>query len=369
MSKMSTLSDPLAPLALYPQFILYRLVPSTTRPGKTDKLPVNPNNLKVCNAHDESIWKTYDEIKTILASLDTTYGIGFVFTDNDPFFFLDIDNCIDERGQWSKTAQYFLHALRDAAIEISLSNKGVHIIGICSRIPHACKNTQYGIEFYTTQRFCALTDNTIGNGNATTDCTLILQPIIDRYFPPVEETTPEDWRNTPVDEWSGPESDDELIQRMLKSKSAKSIFGNAASFSDLWTNNEQALALAYSAVNEVDPYDRSSADMALAMHLAFWTGKNHERIRKLMWKSALIREKWTRNKTYLRRTIIKAVSKQADVYKANIAADIDSSFQTEIGINAFILPSDHCPIADSAEHIFTEIAKHKKIFIYGGLPV
>ena len=324
MSKKNTLSDSLAPLTDYPQFILYRLSPSKTRPGKTDKLPVNPNTLKVANAHDQSIWCDYQTAVKRVEEAGPGYGIGFVFTEADPFFFIDIDNCLVD-GRWSDIANTLMAALPGAAIEVSQSGQGLHIIAMTTPLLHGCKNAALGLEMYTKNRFVALTDlRTVGN--AATDCTLALQPIIDRYFPPVAEVTSEDWRNVPVAEWSGPESDDELIARMLKSKSAATVFGNKASFNDLWTNNELALALAYPVLNTVDPYDRSSADMALAMHLAFWTGKNHERIRKLMWKSALIREKWTRNKTYLRRTIIKAVSKQADVYSAKTSTGIDSSY-------------------------------------------
>jgi len=367
MSKMATLSVPLAPLAIYSQFILYRLVPSTTRPGKTDKLPVNPNTMQVADAHDQSAWCDYQTVAKMEKDLGPEYGIGFVFTEADPFFFLDIDNCAIN-GKWSDIANTLMAALPGAAVEVSQSRKGLHIFGITGPINHGCKNAALGLELYTSGRFVALIDIKT-TGNAATDCTQPLQVIVQRYFPPGEETTPENWRNVPVAEWAGPESDDELIARMLKSKSAKSIFGNAAKVSDLWTNNEQALALAYSAANEVDPYDRSSADMALAMHLAFWTGKNHARMHRLMLMSGLVRDKWARNKTYLRRTILKTVSMQADVYKANMAADIDSSFQKEMRTNAFILPSNHYSIVDSAEHIFANIAKHRKIFICGGLPV
>jgi len=306
------ISPALLPLTFYRQFILYKLVPSKTRPGKTDKLPVNPNTMQVADAYDQSAWCDYQTVAKMEKDLGPEYGIGFVFTEADPFFFLDIDNCL-VNGRWSDIANYLVAALPGAAIEVSQSGKGLHIIGICSPIIHGCKNATFGLEMYTKDRFVALTDlRTVGD--AATDCTLALQLIVQRYFPPGAETTPEDWRDVAVPEWAGPESDDELIARMLKSKSAGSVFGNKASFSDLWTNNEQVLATAYPSLNAVDPYDQSSADMALAQNLAFWTGKNHARIHRLMLMSGLIRDKWVKHKKYLGITITRAVNQQQDVY-------------------------------------------------------
>ena len=72
----------------------------------------------------------------------------------------------------------------------------------------------------------------------------------------------------------------------------------------------EALARAYP-----DPargYDSSSADAALAQHLAFWTGKDCARIDSLMRRSALARDKWERE-DYLPRTILGAVGRQFEV--------------------------------------------------------
>lgn len=94
------------------------------------------------------------------------------------------------------------------------------------------------------------------------------------------------------------------------------VFGGKATIAQLWYNDEAALAKCYPAQNERDPYDRSSADAALAFHLAFHTGKNHQRIFELMWKSGLRREKWQSHKSYLAMTVSSAVNKCTAVYGA-----------------------------------------------------
>ena len=312
------MSPALQALTNYRQFILYKLVPSS-RSGKMDKLPVNPNTLEVANAHDKTIWLSYDEVVAIVKVYGQGYGIGFVFTEADPFFFLDIDNCIDEQNKLNEIGTYLKSVFQGAAVEVSQSGKGLHIIGTTSPIKHSCKNKDFNIELYTSGRFCALTNRDV-IGNAGTDCTAILTDTVNRYFPPTELTTSDEWRFEAVPEWSGPLDDDQLIAKARASSSGKSTFGGGVSFNDLWTNNIPVLAAKYPPLNDVDPYDRSSADAALAQHLAFWTGKNHNRIWELMCKSALLRDKWTWHKTYLQMTITRAVNNQGDVYKQSGAA-------------------------------------------------
>ena len=274
------LSDPLKPLADYHQFILYKLVFNATT-GKMDKIPVNPATLITHDPHDSTIWCTYDHVADVLKLLDNSYGIAFVFTEADPFFFLDIDHCW-VNDQWSQTANYFLSRLQGAAVEVSQSGEGLHVFGKTSPVVHGCKNTPLGLELYTSKRFVALTDiNT--TGNVLVDCTAVLAGIINEYFPPGIDTGEGlQWSNTPVAEWSGIADDAELIKRACASSSAKAKLGHGATFNDLWTNNIAVLSVAYQTLNTVDPYDRSAVDAAIAQHLAFWTGKNHERIRVML---------------------------------------------------------------------------------------
>lgn len=77
------------------QFIVYSLVPSKTRQGKTDKLPINPQTNQVCSAHDSNGWMVADDAIAAAHRLGIGYGVGFVFTESDPFWFIDIDECLD----------------------------------------------------------------------------------------------------------------------------------------------------------------------------------------------------------------------------------------------------------------------------------
>ncbi len=307
---MQTLPSALAPLAAYKQFLCYALVPSQTKPGKFDKLPVSPHTGQVVTAHDPQHWTTADHACAVASGWGAGYGVAFTFTEADPFFFLDLDNCFDG-ANWSPLALKIAAMFPGAAMEISQSGKGMHIFGTGRAPAHGKKNAALGMEFYTELRFVALTG--VGAvGNAATDCTAALHAVAAEYFPP-GATADGDFSlsDAPVPEWRGPEDDDDLIRRALMSRSAAAAFGGRASFADLWEGNADVLAAAYPDAGG-RAYDASQADAALVSHLAFWTGRHGERIKRLMLRSGLVRDKWHRE-DYLPRTIAEILARPGEV--------------------------------------------------------
>lgn len=311
---MQQLPAALAPLAAYRQFVVYIVVPSKTRPGKNDKFPVDPATGKVDDAHNPAIWTDAQTACNVATAWGQQYGVGFVLTENDPFFFIDFDDALQVDGTWSPITNYLVSAFPGAAIEVSSSGKGLHIIGSGSHAcpPHKKKNKPYNLEFYTEKRFIALTGYNAA-GSASVDFSAVLPWLAENFF---KKTTDgdewgEDWTTGPCPEWRGPTDDDELLRRALKSQSAAAAFGTKASFRDLFERNIEQLAKAYPDTGRA--YDESLADAALAQHLAFWTGKDCERIYRLMMRSQLVRAKWERD-DYLREfTIPNAVRNQRDV--------------------------------------------------------
>ena len=299
-------------MAAYRQFLCYALVPSQRLPGKMDKLPVSPHTGQVVSAHDPSHWVEAADACRVATAWGPGYGVAFVFTENDPLFFIDIDNAFDG-AQWSPVALRLAAMFPGAAMELSQSGKGMHIFGTGRAPAHGKKNIALGLEFYTELRFVALTGIS-AQGDAGTDHTAALHAITAEYFPPgAASGAGGDLTLTdgPVPEWRGPADDDELLRRALMSRSAASTFGGRASFADLWEGNADALAKAYPDGGG-RAYDASQADMALIAHLCFWTGKDGERILRLMQRSALARDKWERE-DYLPRTIAETIARGGDV--------------------------------------------------------
>lgn len=317
---MQRLPDSLAPFVAYKQFIVYSLVWNGAK-NKYDKFPVDHRTGRMPpkgtgGAHWPEIWTDAETALAAVARLGTGFGLGFVFTAADPFFFIDIDNCLLPDGSaWSPLALQICAAFPGAAIEVSASGKGLHIFGSGQAPAHGCKNIPLGLEFYTEGRFVALTGTSI-TGSAAGDYSYVLPWFVDHFVPPGAGSngTPEDWTDGPCEGWNGPENDDDLLARAMRSQSAAAAFGNKATFRDLFECNVEVLAKAYPADSTASstPYDASSADRALAQHLAFWTGKDCERMLRLMQQSSLVRGKWERE-DYLPRTIAGAVASQRDV--------------------------------------------------------
>jgi primase-polymerase (primpol)-like protein len=308
------LPQPLAALGQHRQFILYRAVPSSSRPGKTDKFPCSSLTGEVINAHDPSYWVDHTVAFALAPFFGPEYGVGFVLTNNTGLFCLDIDDCL-VNGAWSKDALDLCAAFPGAAVEVSRSGTGLHIWGSGAIPPHGCKNTVLGLELYHEGRFIALgLPNAVGN--AATDCTSALSKIVPRYFPtsPISAMSSE-WTTSPSPEWCGPADDDELLRRIFAAKpSTATVFGGKATFAQLWNADVAALTASYPSASSSQAYGESEADAALCSHLAWWTGRDMERIRRLMQRSALKRDKWERD-YYIQRTIMRACAACATVYK------------------------------------------------------
>ena len=306
---MDQLPVALAGLAAYRQFILWKAVQEE---NKTNKYPVNVTTGAVCSAHDPSAW--VDANTAIQKAAEMGYGVGFVFTKDDPFFFVDIDKCLQPDNTWSETALALCTQFAGCGIEISQSGRGLHIIGNAPHIPHGCKNIKLGLELYTEGRFIALT-GTGATGDVNTCPPGALERTVATYFPPSVVAEDANWTTEPVPEWAGPTEDAALIEKMLRSKAGGgSVFGGKASVHDLWAANEDVLAESYPDDQGLRAFDNSSADAALCQHLAFWTGKDCERMDRLFRQSGLNRDKWQDREDYRQRTILHAVGHCSAVY-------------------------------------------------------
>jgi hypothetical protein len=312
---MYILPGALAPLDNYRQFILVLLLPGV---GKTIKHPYNWRNLKRHGAHDPSIWLSCTEAAHIAASTPVPAGaigwcVGFVITKADPIICLDIDGCVTPDGQWTPEALELMRRF-PAAYEVSISNRGAHGWAFAPNPPdHGCRNERLNIELYTEVRFICL-----GHAASGTmyDVSALLPEFIRDYFPYVEVGDGgEGWTTAPCEGYTHID-DDELLRRAMsqtRKGDAGDIFASKptmAAFADLWTRNVQVLQHVYPP-DEGKEFGASNADAALAKELAYWTGKNCERIEHLMNQSALKRDKWEtrrRDTTYLRQSILKGVA-------------------------------------------------------------
>ncbi len=269
------------------------------------KRPVSPHGLPI-NAHDPANWMSEAEART------SSPNVGFVLTDADPYFLLDIDKQWDPvTGEWSELARALCEQFAGAGIEVSQSGTGLHIIGRCDQTLLADRRNKWNgcLEFYTRGRYIALGPHGI-QGDVDMDCTPLLLDTV-----PVRDVgAGVALKDGPSDDWNGPVDDDELIKRMLASRgSIAAQFGDKATVSQLWNADSGVLGKFYPAYGD-DPYDRSSADAALMSHLAFWTGRDGVRMDRLFRRSGLIRDKYEKRKDYRESTVAGAVAGCVAVY-------------------------------------------------------
>lgn len=238
-------------------------------------------------------------------------GVGFVFTDNDPFFFLDIDHAFNN-SKWSELSTSLCQYFTGCYCEVSMSGTGCHIMGSStSHDPHRCKNKENGLELYTKDRYVALTGcHAVGDVRVLANTQL--EWLISNYFQPTETQQSVTWTTCPVPEWNGPVDDSLLLKKMLASKSPAAVFGGHASPADLWYCNTDILSTAYP--HEDNEFDLSSADAALIAHLMFWTGKDCNRAERLFSMSGLVRDKWIDRSDYRQRTILNAAARCQNVF-------------------------------------------------------
>ena len=101
---MRSLPDALAPLAAYRQFFPYRVEPSKTRPGKTDKFAIHATGGYRVDHTSPANWMDFETAVVRKDALNAD-GVGFFFTPECGFWFLDVDGAWDGAAwSWQTTS-------------------------------------------------------------------------------------------------------------------------------------------------------------------------------------------------------------------------------------------------------------------------
>lgn len=263
-----------------PQWVLWRL-----EDGK--KIPYQPTGGRASTTNKEH-YSSYNDV--ISRHFMGGYsGIGFVFTANDDYVGIDMDNAVVD-GQYAADAIKVLNQFAGKAYaELSQSGKGIHII---------CKGKLFNrksdiIEMYNDKRYFALTGKRINGLETITNCQKEIEDVHSWYFDKSTVDTP--------DLIFGERPEDfDLVCDMYQSKSGEKI-------KRLWQGD----------ISEYNN-DHSAADQALCNFLAFWLKKDKEEMDRFFRMSGLCRPKWDEihngKDTYGQMTIQKAIDGCRDVY-------------------------------------------------------
>lgn len=290
-----------AELTELPQWVCWRY-DLNDNGDKWDKIPYQTNGRRA-KSNEPRTWTSFS--KAIAANSAKRFdGIGFVFSESDPFCGVDIDDCLQPDLTPKEWAIDLIAALTPVAyIEVSPSGTGVKAWTKASLPPDASKRTQVldsdgaesgEIEIYVRLRYFTVT----GNNPIGSICEG--QEVVDRifrdYFKPKPKPQSEAGGNSRPAPSPPHRSTSSLIRQILSSKQRRK-FGQL--FEGDWRD--------YQVGNE----GASRADQALCSMIAFWT-QDPAAIDAVFRQSGMMRSKWddkhaSDGRTYGQLTIDKAL--------------------------------------------------------------
>jgi len=250
----------------------YRVVPG--RPIiKADK--TNPEN-----------WATYSEALAACERGDVD-AVGFVFTDEDPFFVVDLDDVVNtETGEIQPSASEVIHTV-GSYTELSCSGSGVHIVGIGTK-PHyaGCRSRKMGFtaEVYTASRFMVMTGQNIGGELEPQNRQDALEWLCQRLWIKHER-----FNSRPQAESHAADLEDEAL--LDRARNART----GAKFVRLFDQGDTS-----------EFGSQSEADFALMNMLVFWCAGDPVRMAHLFEMSALYRR--DKHRKYVRDSVAKALA-------------------------------------------------------------
>lgn len=137
----------------YSQWVVWKYM---KRNGRIVKMPYDPKSGRAAKVNDSLTWASYMDACQVVSRYD---GLGFVFTQEDPFVGIDLDNCIDDDGNISIEAMELLDSC-DSYSEKSPSKMGIHII-VMGQLYGKKGIRKEKIEIYAQDRYFTVTGEII----------------------------------------------------------------------------------------------------------------------------------------------------------------------------------------------------------------
>lgn len=290
-------------LRALPQWVAWRYI---TRDGKQTKAPVSPHDGSLADSTSHSSWGAMEQAIEACRSDRSLAGIGFVFTADDPYCGVDLDNSIDSEGNIKPWASDLLRRL-DSYTEVSPSRLGLKVIIKANKPGRRCRKAYHdgGIEIYDRDRFFTVTGDRLQEYPCEINLRqesldLVYAQVFGTDEPGASLVSGSNRGPQPSDSGSVVLSDEEIID--LASKQRRS----GPKFQTLWTGEWN------SHFNSA-----SEADSSVVFTLAFYT-KDAAQIDRLFRRSGLMRPKWDElhgAETYGQTTIGKALNKVTKQYQ------------------------------------------------------
>ena len=269
------------------QWLAYRAVPKPN--GKINKPPIDAKTGESGSSTNPATWSTYE-----LAAKRSPVGAAFVLTHDDPYFALDIDECVDpETGEITPDAQAIVDRF-PIYWEVSYSHTGLRGIGRGVIPKDGC--VKGNIEVYDHGRLVVMTGRTLPGHETIRSCQRDLTTWHNEVWP-IEPPQP----IRPAATYTGgSRTNEEILDLAFRAKNGEDtrrLYGG-----DILHFRE----------SQTDKGFSSEADQSLISRLAFYT-PNDAQLADL-WRNCSLYRKRRDTPNYVNRTIQKARSGQSGFY-------------------------------------------------------
>lgn len=224
----------------YPSFVVWKL--NQLANGKTTKIPYQVRTGQKASVVDPTHWSSFEEAFAAVHNYD---GIGFVFSENDPFTGIDLDDTHGDADALERQEALFQQF--NSYSEISPSGAGLHII-VKGHVPSGRRKGF--VEVYSSSRFFTMTGN-VHHARPIAD----RQPELDILWAQLSAGKPSNLTTFPSATQSD-EPDQSIIDRACNAD-------NGAKFRALWSGDGSVL-------NGSDQ-SGSAIDQALVNIIQFYT--------------------------------------------------------------------------------------------------
>jgi len=139
-----------------PQWVCWKYI---RRDGKETKCPVRSDSGGMADASDPGTWSTLEAALAAFRSSDDLAGIGFVFSADDNFCGVDLDDCLDPATQQPKPWAQRIMTELDSYTEVSPSGHGVKVFLRAAKPGRRCRRAWHDgeVEMYDRGRFFTVT--------------------------------------------------------------------------------------------------------------------------------------------------------------------------------------------------------------------
>lgn len=253
----------------------------------TDKAPCSARTGQAASVTDPRNFGTFEQAISGMQAHRHLEGVGFVFTDGDPFVGADLDRCIDADGTISGDQQAIIDLL-DTYTERSQSGSGIHVVAK-GTLPVGGRKVG-NLEVYQSGRFFALTGDIIEERRVINERQDELAQLYEQAFGTDEaEEVEQAWRVSP------PLGDDDILRLAFDASNGAAIRKLVAGSSEGYPST-------------------SEADLALLGYLKFYT-QDPEQLARLFKRSGLYQpDNRKRGDRYIARTIAKALATITETY-------------------------------------------------------